>query len=211
MGVQEGMLLEVTLRQTTLWGEAFNVFAYDVTAGVGEVEGVALAEAWWNYVKDEYRGIVRATASWLFSSVQVREVNNPAGVLVEWNIPTGEQQGTRGGVTESEFLPPFNAAAFRMTVATRATRPGQKRIGGLLEVDSNGGVLQSGYLALLDALAAELCEVITLAAPALTFNLTPSVFRKDAAGVVTAHQPVVGYVVNQNVTSQVSRKPGRGI
>ena len=84
-----------------------------------------------------------------------------------------------------------------MTVATRTTRPGQKRIGGLLEVDSNGGVLQSSYLALLDALAAELCDVITLAAPALTFNLTPSVFRKDAAGAVTAHQPVVGYVVSK--------------
>jgi len=211
MAIVEGSLLEVSLIQSTFAGKAYNVFGYEITSGIGSIEGVSVAEAWWNYVKDEWRGLVRSTVAWQFSSVLVREMNNPTGVLAEWTIPTAEQQGTRTGVDTSEFLPPFNAAGFKMTVGSRATRPGQKRIGGLLEIDAVASVLEPAYKTLLVALADELTETLTLAAPAATWNLTPSIFRKDATGAVTAHQEVTGYVINNNVTSQVSRKQGRGI
>jgi len=211
MGIQIDDLVEITLLARYGADAVMNVFQYDVTSGVGEVEGVAIAEAWWNFVKDEYRGIVRSSAGYQYRSVILRELNDPTGVLVEWNIPTAERQGTRAGVDSSEFLPPFNAASFRMTVGTRTTRPGQKRIGGMLEVDSDGGLLSTAYTSLLDALAAELCDTMTLASPASTFNLTPIVVHKDATGAVTAYQEVVGYVLNPAVSSQVSRKIGRGM
>lgn len=210
MAITIDSLVEVSLIQQTFAGQVYNVFGYEVTSGIGEVEGVSVGEAWWNYVKDEYRAMVRPTEAWLFSSVVVREMNNPTGVLAEWSIPTGEQQGSRTGVGTSEFLPPFNAAGFKMTVGSRATRPGQKRIGGLLEVDAVAWSLDATYKALLVTLAEELCTTLTLAAPAATWNLTPNIFRKDATGAVTAHQAVTGYVINNNVTSQVSRKLGLG-
>jgi len=211
MAILEGDLVTITLVNNTLGGVAMYTHAYEVTSGVGGIEGVALAEAWWDYVKDEYRALIRSSTLWFYSSVIVREENDPTGVLAEWNIPTGEQNGTRTGVDASEYLPPFNAAGARLTVGSRATRPGQKRVGGLLEVDSNHGQLGAPYVVLFNALLDELTETLTLAAPAATFNLTPNVFRRNAAGVVTAHQEVTGYVVNLNITSQVSRKVGRGI
>lgn len=204
-------LVEISLVMTFGAETYMNVYGYKITSGIGDIGGPDLAEAWWNYVKDEYRGLVRASGSFLFSSVLVREMNDPTGVLAEWNIPSGEQQGNRAGVSDSEFLPPFNAAGFRLTVGSRVTRPGQKRIPGLLEVDSVGGGLSAAYITALEALCDEVTETLTLAAPAVGFNLTPHIFRKDATGAVTTSQEVVGYVINPNVTSQNSRKFGRGM
>jgi len=50
-----------------------------------------------------------------------------------------------------------------------------------------------------------------LGAPAALVQLDPIVTRKDATGAVTAHQPVTGFLIASQVTSQVSRKPGRGV
>jgi len=211
MAITEGTLLEITLGMRFQESVLMNVYAYEVTGTFTGIAAVNVAEAWWNSVKNVYRNCIRASEAIGFRTVMLRELNNPAGEFAEWNIPTGEQQGTRSGVSSSEFLPQFNAGGFRLTVGTRLTRPGQKRIPGLVEEDSVAGVLSSAYTAVLEALAAVVDGPLTLGVPALGMDLQPIICSKDATGAVVAHQNVVGHVLNPYVTSQVSRKVGRGI
>jgi len=211
MAITEGTLLEVTLNMRFAESLFMNVYGYEVTGTFTGIPAVNVAEGWWGQVKTVYRAMVRSTSAFTFRSVVVREMNNPTGELAEWNIPTGEQLGTRTGVDSSEFLPVFNAAGFRLTVGSRLTRPGQKRIPGLLEVDSDTGLLSAAYTTLLDALASKVDGALTLTAPALGMDLSPQVFSKDATGAVIANQVITGHVLNPYITSQVSRKPGRGV
>jgi hypothetical protein len=99
-----------------------------------------------------------------------------------------------------------------MTVDTRVTRPGQNRFGGLLESDLTNGVLGSGVLTAIDALMAVAgVGTLTLLSPALGMDLLPIIVRKDpSTGLPTAHQAVTGYLTNIQVTTQNTRKIGRG-
>jgi len=211
MALDTGDLIEVTLNSVVGSNRLMSVWSYYVDSSFPDVGAADVAEAWWNHTKTQYRAMLYATAGWIYSSVVVRELNNPTGELAEWNIPVGEQQGTRAAPAAPEFLPIFNATGVRLTVGTRTTRPGQKRIYGLTESDNESGVASAGWLALVETLIANLDGSITLGAPALAMEIIPSVFRKDATGAVTAHQPIVGHINNRNITSQVSRRLGRGI
>jgi len=210
MAITEGTLLEISLNMEFGGAVAMNVWAYEVTGTFTGISAAAVGQAWWNDVKTVYRAMVRPATWFLFKSVTVREMNNASGELAEWNIPSNEQQGTRSGQDASDWLPQFNAGAFRLAVGSRLTRPGQKRIPGLLEVDQSAGGLSAGYVTLIDALATHMVGSMTLGAPAVGMDLLVSVFKKDATGAVIAHQPVIGYVLNSNVSSQVSRKFGVG-
>jgi hypothetical protein len=211
MAIEAGMLIEISLVVSFDSVQVYNVWAYEVGTTIAELPADEVAAGWWNTVKGVYRATVRSSSGFFFKSVVVREMNNTTGALAEWTIPTSEQLGTREGVSTSEFMPQFNAAGARLTVGSRLTRPGQKRISGLLEVDNVSGRLEAGYITIMNALFDAMTTDITLSTPAVGMVLWPSVFSKDVTGAVVAHQPVIGYVVNPNVTSQVSRKLGRGI
>jgi len=204
-------LIEVTLNSTVGSNRLMSVWSYEISGSFTPVDAPQVAEAWWNYVKASYRAMIYATAGWIYQSVVVREVNDPTGELAEWTIPVGEQQGTRAAPAAPDFLPIFNAVGVRLTVGSRLTRPGQKRVYGLTESDNESGTVSPTFLALVETLIAGMDNTITLGVPALAMELVPSVFRKDATGTVTAHQPIVGHVNNRNITSQVSRRLGRGI
>lgn len=211
MPISAGDLFEVTLNSQVGSNRLMSVWSYEVGGSFPTVDAVHLAEAWWNYTKANYRAMIYATAGWVYTSVVVKEMNDPAGELAEWNIPTGEQQGTRTAPAAPEFLPIFNATGVRLTVGTRVTRPGQKRVYGLTETDNESGVASPAWMGLVATLVDALDGEFTLLAPALGVDLIPSVFRKDGAGDVIAHQAVTGNVPNRNITSQVSRRLGRGI
>lgn len=210
MAIGAGTLLEITLVQSFLnSGEVLNVFQYEVGGSFGTSSAVDWAVSWWNHVKSTVRAICPSNAS-PFRSVKIREMDDPAGAYGEFSIPTGEWVGTRtppGG----DWLPQFVSAGFRMTVGTRATRPGQKRFAYLAEGDCDGTYIAPSYLTPFTAMAAVLVNDMTLGAPVAGGLLHPIVTRKDpASGAVTAWQRVTGAVVNPLITSQVSRKFGRG-
>lgn len=211
MGITEGTLLEVSLVSQVGANRLMNVWGYEVTGTFTGIPAVNVAEAWWNSVKANYRGLVYATAGWVYTTVLVREMNNPVGELAEWTVPTGEQQGTRAAPDNPDFLPIFNAVGVRLTVSSRTTRPGQKRVWGLTESDNDSNIVGATFLALVDTLMNQMDGQITLGAPALGMDLQPHVFRKDATGAVTAHQAINGHVTNRIITSQVSRRLGRGV
>ena len=99
----------------------------------------------------------------------------------------------------------------RLAVGTRLTRPGQKRLGFLTQSDAIGNDLQADYntaaVALMDVMSADM----VLGAPAVGVVLRPYVVGLNADGTIRTSQAVIGYSINQKVTSQVSRRFGRGV
>lgn len=174
-------------------------------------DAVSVGEAYWNDIKADWRASHVNNSIDRTLSILVSEPGS-TGAFGEFSVPTLEQQGTRSISGLGGFLPTFVAAGFRETVATRTTRPGQKRMWGLMENDvGDNSEMLSGYTTLLAALALKFTENIVLGAPVATGVLVPIVCRVDrTTGAVTAQQDITGVVLNPNVTSQVSRKVGRG-
>jgi len=211
MAIVNNSLVEFTLVQSAFNMTMLNVFQYQISLWPGAVNTAQLAEAWWNHIKAEIRATVVNSSGAFFKSVRVLELNNPEGDYGEWNIPSGESAGTRTPPAQSEALPPYCAAAMRLLVTSRATRPGQKRFGLLVEGDQTGGVLNGTMIGLYNTLGAKLSGIFVLGAPAVGTSMEPIVCRKDASGVVSAHQDISGWLVNPNVSTQNTRKFGRGI
>lgn len=211
MAITVGSYIDIQLRYLWQGQQMMNVFSYGVFELAGIPTAVNYGEAWWNAVKTTTRAMQQSGSGDTFFSVVVRELNNPNGEYGEFDIPSGERAGTRSAPTQSNAMPTFTAAGARLTVGTRLTRPGQKRVPFLAEEDNNGGALQTSFKTLFQAWLNVITSPFVLGAPALGVTLNPIVTKRDASGTVVAAQPITGYVVNPYITSQNSRKPGRGI
>jgi len=210
MAISVGSLVEFVINMRYQAQETLNVWQYEVTTWPGSVSAVQGAEGYWNHIKATLRALQLASQPDTFISIKIRELNNVAGDYAEYDVPTAEKVGTRANPAGAELLPPFGAAGVRLVVGSRLTRPGQKRYAFLTETDNIAGVLQSAYRTLLVAHMNIMTVNLVLGAPAATCTLVPIVTKKDATGFVTAHQNITGYLINGNITSQNSRKFGRG-
>lgn len=210
MTIPVGALLEFSLEMLYDNQQIMNVWQYEVLASPSLFEADAYAEAWWNHVKDDYRALVVSGAGRNFNVVRVRELNEPTGALAEFAIPEAEEDGTRSAGALGSFLAGFAAVGVRLSVGSRVTRPGQKRIPWLTEGDVAGPLVGAGFVTLVEALMETMTTGFILGSPAEFVELDPIVVRKDNTGTVTAHQPITGYVVNSILTTQVSRRVGRG-
>lgn len=210
MAITLGSLIEITNVGTILGQQTMNVWQYQVDGSAFLVEPVQIAEAWWNHVKATLRAIPGSDFTSMFLAVRITELNNPVGDFAEYAVPIGERGGTRSPGAAADGMPQFSAVGVRLTVGTRLTRPGQKRFAGLVEGDQANGVLAAGIVTATNTAMAVMSAPMILGAPAATIVLNPIVTRRDAAGSVVEHQPVIGWVTNPNVTTQNSRKIGRG-
>lgn len=210
MALENGSLIEIVHVGALFSQQVMTVWDFEVISITGATSAIAVAEAYWNHIKTTWRAMCVTSNGQQTLTLRVRELNNPVGEYAEFDIPSGEQAGTRTPPTQGELLPPFVAAGARLTVSTRTTRPGQKRIPNLVESDNLNGALQSAMKALVQAYLNVATFPMVLGAPAALTELSPIVCRKNAAGLVTAHQPITGYLVNNNITSQNTRKIGRG-
>jgi len=211
MAIGTGSLIEVAITLGKPNEGQMNVWQYLVLDFTGIPLAAEIGQAWWNNCKATYRALALATWGQNFQKVSVRELNNPTGEYGEYSISSSEQAGTRSSPTDSDPQPAFVAVGVRLSVSTRATRPGQKRFGFLTQTDCVGNTLQSAYKGLLDSHMGVMVAQHVLGAPALGVVLVPHVVRKDTAGFTTANQAILGYAINDNVTSQVSRRIGRGM
>lgn len=210
MPLATGTPVEITLKATNGGQDYTNVWSYVRGGDLTDPSAVNLAEAWWNHVKTVYRALPNTGMGAVFNTVVVRQMNNAAGELAEFSIPTGERTGTRTPPAASEGLPTFNATGVRLTVGTRVTRPGQKRIGWMTESDVAGNDVAGAWITLVTNLMNVMSVEFVLGAPAAAAVLTPVVASKDAEGLYDVTQDITGYLINSQVTSQVSRKAGRG-
>jgi len=211
MALEVGSILQFAVGGVIYGQRVMNVWHYEIATQQGTPNIVNYAEAWWNHVKDEYRAIPAAQYDTAFLNIHAVEADNLTGEAGDFPIPAGERAGTRSNQSTT-FSPSFLAAGAKLNVATRATRSGQKRFYGLVEADVTDGILQSAVVTAIGALLSVMTSTLTLGAPALGGGLRCVVARKDAvSGLVTATQNVTGFSVNPQVTTQNTRKIGRGV
>lgn len=211
MAAITGDFLKITLRYTfmnqkcqtgSIWAPENRMVDTITAAHVGE--------AWWNHVKTSWRALIVNYGSFTFDSVIVEELGGNSN-FGEYAIPPAEQLGTRAPGTLGEWLPSYCAVGVRLAVGTRVTRPGQKRFPGLTEGDNSNGTITAAFQTLVGAVAAVYSGSATLGAPALAEVIHPVVATFAPQNPVpVASQRVIGYLVNPVITSQVSRKIGRG-
>lgn len=206
-------IIKIILRYTYLGQKCENIQYYRPDGAAFLTATMdTLLEAYWNDIKTAARGIMTnyiGDASW--DSLLGEEIGGGLA-YAEYAVPTGERVGTRSTTGLGDPVSSFSAGGVRLAVATRATRPGQKRFPFLFEADVDRNALGATYLTLLTALGLKFSAQITLGAPVATGVLHPIVTRHDHSDppIITASQDVIGQVVNQDVTTQVSRKKGRG-
>lgn len=206
-----GSKIKVIYRYTYLGQECENIQWYTPGGAAfltATMDGVL--EALWANMRDVLHAISWGSLtinSW--DSLLGEEYFGGNG-FAEYPVPLGERVGDRTGSSTSDLIPSFNAGGFRQTVGTRSTRPGQKRFPFLSEGDVTNNELGTTYVGLLEDVAEAFSTVRVLGSPVATGVLTPVVAGTVVNGMPTVFQDITGYVVNPDVSSQVSRKKGRG-
>lgn len=168
-------------------------------------------EALWNDYKVRFRAVVSTAASAMtLDSLLGTEVGG--GLLfAEFPIPLAERTGTRAVGDDGLWLTGIVAAGARQTVASRLTRPGQKRFPFLRRDDVTGNQLSAAVFALYTPLFTAFSSPSALGAPVVGGVLQPVIVHEPGVRDPIRHvQDVTGFVQNPNVTSQVSRKLGHG-
>lgn len=210
MAIGAGSLIEVSIGGTMFNQLWMNNWTYEVAGELGGPTAANWGQAIWDAIKTPYRALVANIYGAAFQFVKVREMDSLTGEYGEYAIPAAEQGGT-GGTSTVSYEATFVAAGVKLVVATRVTRPGQKRIPGARAEDSNSSMWQPAYVTKLNTFMNAVLTMGTLGSPALGSEAHLAVVRVDReTGLPTAHQPVVGYLVNPAQTSQVSRKLGVG-
>ncbi len=205
--------IRVDWRYTYLGQKCENVQTY-LVGGVSSVLFTMdqVLEALWNDYKVRFRALASTSAVVnTFDSLLGTQIGGTLQ-FAEFAVPIAEQVGTRPAGDDGQWLNSFSAVGIRQTVGTRATRPGQKRFPFLREGDVIGNALTGAILPDYNALGGAFSQVSVLGAPALGMALQPQIVHEPGVRDPVRHvQPVIGWVMNLNVTSQVSRKLGRGI
>jgi hypothetical protein len=211
MPIGLGVRIKITLRYQQAGQNCENVQWYTTDGAAfltADMPGVL--EAYWNDIKTAWRALIVTSSSFKFTELLGAE-ESPTGAFGSFPVPLAEQLGTRAAGSLGNFLPSFAAAGVKLTVATRVTRPGQKRLPGIMEGDNDNGTLEAGYIALADPVAEVYSVPRVLGAPVATGVLTPVICHLDPiTDLPVASQEVTGHVINQFISSQVSRKIGHG-
>jgi len=210
MAIIEDHIYEITVAGGSPGVGQMNVMHYHADSGSVTATGEDLANAWWQNVKGWWRSVAATNFVDMFKLVTARDITDLAGAYGTFGIPLVEQGGTRAPGASPEGLPDFVAAGVRLNVGTRLTRPGQKRLAGLNENDQFSSILTAGVLSVVQAWGDQAIQTLTLGEPAPLLVITPVVVHKLPDGSAGVYQPMTSATAAANVTSQVSRKRGRG-
>lgn len=203
-------IVELQLVGETTAGQFRNVWHYVLsTLPSPTMSASNLAEAWWNAVKPGYRNATAIGFGAVYKTVKCRSMMSATGDAGDYAIVTADQTGVRA-TPAGDQEPRFLAAGVRLVVGSRLTRHGHKRIFGLYEADCNGDQITAAYSNLVLGIAQQQLPSMVLGAPALTQTLIPVVIHFDGTYPVTTWQPWTSVLVADNVTTQLTRKLGRG-
>lgn len=210
MALGVGSLIEIAIEGTVYAQQQMNTWTYLVGVYPVAVSAAQIAEAFWNHVKAAQRGVAVSLHTTMYQTVRVRELDDPAGALGSYAVPSAEQSGTRSAGT-SQDAAVFIALGASLKVATRATRAGSKRFAGLCENDMDGSAASSAARAAVQALLDVVCVPVVLGAPAALVELAPVVVKRDrVTGLPLAHQAIESATANFFLTTQNTRKVGHG-
>lgn len=208
MALSMGDILQITDVQQSVQQTLLNVYFFRVT----------LLEANTNYddVNQAFdSGII--TPALPIQSVMTTHVN----VIIK-NLTNGldiaEYPHSEVGLATGDSLPTFNAAAFRLVRSTAATRHGAKRIGSLSEGSSQDNSATPAFLSLATAFAAALGSEIQVDGTVdHDFSAEPVIvgrYPQDHPNAGELDLSVINPVASAQfvrITSQVSRRAGRGV
>lgn len=199
-----GDIVEIVDRQTTNPDLALNVYHYRVESGILTISPATIAQFWWNDCKTVIKNL--QTNDLLHIRVTCKNLENPAD-YGEYLIPVGEQPGTNSsGDTQARQA----AIGITFRGETVLTRPGGKRIAGIPEAASAdwGSLVPSFITAAVDYGDHMIAQLNSLT-PA--FVLVPVIvgFPNDDRPA-RVENDINGYVINPYITSQNTRKIGRG-
>lgn len=206
-----GHIYQWTLMQAIAGSAVQNVWSTMCDGTFGSVDMAAVAEAYWAHISSEFRGLYLALLGDVFVGLKYEDQTDQTGAFGEYAITGASRVGTRTIGVATDPAANFLACGLRLTVGTRATRPGQKRLFGLTEYDIGTNTIVGPYLTAAAAVGQVLADTATLGIPAAGVELRTVICRTDETGAILAHQDVTGYVVNTVLTSQRSRRLGHGI
>lgn len=207
MGTLAGGLIRITMNQTHHGQAVRNVFWYKAVDAVGGDAALGIGQTFWENVRTAWRAFLPTIQLLTFDSVDVRYMDDDED-YAQYVVPDTERQGTRN-VGASQLLPVFCAANITLNPANRKVRPASKRIGGLAEIDNAANTIEPTTRTLLQTLGNTFTA--TLASGGFIDFLEPVVVgMPNANRPARILVPIVSASPVRNVTTQNSRKIGRG-
>jgi len=158
-----GNRYQLTLNGTLLGEPCANVFYYKASGGAAIASD--LTAAWDTAVRTDWTAVT--SVEYTFVNLVAINMDNLADFAFD------PYPGSITGGVSGECLPRANAWTFQYVRATRASRHGWKRVGGVPESQQNNGVATAGAVTLLNTLATTLFTNLT----AVGTTFTPVIFR----------------------------------
>lgn len=199
-----GQIIEIVDRQSLQPDVALNVYHYRLSSGILEISAATIAEVWWLDCNTVIRTL--QTEGLKHLRVTARNLDNLAD-YGEYNVPPEEQSGIVA-TTDAQARQSAYGVTFRGAEVT--TRPGGKRIAGVPEgASGDWGLLIPSFLEALTEYAEHMSSNINSITPA--FVLEPVLVGLPNDDRPTrVENDIATFVVNPYVTTQNTRKIGRG-
>lgn len=204
MAIDENDLIKLTHKYTQKNVVMMNVYWYRA----GPVTGVVVER----YVAEEF---AEHQMAWI-NDIQALDVENISVLVENW---TGgfayfekDVSGSFGTVV-GQTGTTFNAIGMKLVPTTRLVRPGGKRYGGIVEDWISGNEIVTPRPVAIDNLAVFMDGGLNVSNGGYAVTLHDVVVKRPAVRGVPPYTMVEvhEWIVNPNITSQVSRKAGRGI
>lgn len=205
MPVTNNSILRIIDHQMYDGQETLNVYYYEVDTSLFAPTAAAVAEAWWNDVKVVIRNLQGSPLTHIRTSCEELDGAFDYG---EYIIPVLEQPGAQTGAN-----PMSSNTAYSVTFrpVNKQVKPGGKRIAGCDEsFNGSFGLISSGMISLLGDYGDHLISQLNIIVGG-AYVLTPKV-----VGFPTPTRPsrvaidMQGYVINPYISTQNTRKRGRG-
>lgn len=191
--------------------KTLNVYYYQMTAG-SVTDGANAADVTQAFIDNILPGVVQCQVN------QVHHISIKATNLFD-DTDAHEQLISEYGITYVDYTNTFDAYGFRITGDNSSVRSGAKRIPGVSDFATTDGVVtDTPMLGFLNDLATGIGALITYGTDALG-RLAPVIVKRILVGTeyklpTSLGDAVLSFVtdvlVDALVTSQVSRKVGRG-
>jgi hypothetical protein len=185
--------------QTLLGQQVLNVYAYEVTSGTLIASDVVIP-----FETHLLAPLSVAQSTQLaIDTIEVVNLENPSDFFIAASAIGGNEGG--------DVMAPFVCYSALLRRASRAVRNGHKRWAGVPEGAVTAGHLESSFLAIIETAALNCSTPVIGTSPA--FVLTPKIWRRPKLGppiVLQEFFGIAGAVASQFVTTQNTRKIGRG-
>lgn len=217
-------IIEITTRCSVYGESSINRYHY-ATAGNGTPYALFCSyaiEDWRTFIEAEFRILLPINANVRLQDVKLRSLYDPTDFMEYLNL------NLAGTGTVSEPLPSSYALGVRSDRMETGRRRGYKRVGGIGEGDVAGNTLTAGMLIKVAAWCTKLGNIFTVTAPGeVNQDMQPVVLKlQKTVGVPPAPNTYAPFTTEsaqranmmfpdiwnfQMMTTQNSRRPGRGI